>query len=61
MRLLLGTGALLVSSYTGEAKCLIAWLSFTLGMAGWAFPFVVFLDEAGLVGGATPRGTCMRG
>merc|ERR1712174_21235 len=36
-RLLLGTVAMLVAGYCGEAGFVNAWAGFMVGMAGWAF------------------------
>merc|ERR1712238_475122 len=50
LRLLLGTVAMLMFGYAGEAQFINAWLGFALGMAGWAFIlFEIFMGEAGQV------------
>merc|ERR1719276_681612 len=47
-RLLLGTVAMLVAGYCGEAGFVNAWAGFMVGMAGWAFIlFEIFSGEAG--------------
>jgi len=47
-RLLLGTVAMLVAGYCGEAGFVNAWAGFLVGMAGWAFIlFEIFSGEAG--------------
>merc|ERR1712100_523744 len=51
-RLLLGTVAMLVFGYLGEAGKINAWLGFALGMAGWFFIlFEIFGGEAGKTAG----------
>jgi len=56
LRLLLGTVAMLMFGYAGEAQFINAWLGFALGMAGWAFIlFEIFMGEAGQVSGNDPK------
>jgi bacteriorhodopsin len=56
LRLLLGTVAMLMFGYAGEAQFINAWLGFALGMAGWAFIlFEIFMGEAGQVCGNDPK------
>merc|ERR1712194_145081 len=54
--LILGTVAMLMFGYAGEAKFMNPWVGFTLGMAGWAFIlFEIFMGEAGQVCGNDPK------
>jgi len=56
LRLLLGTVAMLMFGYAGEAQFINAWVGFALGMAGWAFIlFEIFMGEAGQVSGNDPK------
>merc|ERR1712187_509598 len=49
-RLLLGTVAMLVAGYCGEAGFVNAWAGFMVGMAGWAFIlYEIFAGEANKV------------
>merc|ERR1712187_1014912 len=49
-RLLIGTVAMLLSGYCGEAGFVNAWAGFIVGMAGWGFIlFEIIMGEAGKV------------
>merc|ERR1711878_146771 len=49
-RLMLGTVAMLVAGYCGEAGMVNAWAGFIVGMAGWGFIlYEIFAGEAGQV------------
>jgi len=55
-RLLVGTVAMLMFGYAGEAKFINPWLGFVLGMAGWAFIlFEIFMGEAGQICGGDAK------
>merc|ERR1739845_279724 len=51
-RLLVGTVAMLLFGYLGEAKAINGWIGFAVGMAGWGFIlFEIFMGEAGKCAG----------
>ena len=54
-RRLLGNVATRVFDYAGEAKFLVAWLGFTLGLTEGFLVFGVFMVKPARCAGSTPR------
>merc|ERR1712048_160854 len=55
-RLLIGTVAMLVAGYCGEAGFVNAWLGFMVGMGGWAFIlYEIFAGEAGNIAATSDK------
>jgi len=55
-RLLLGTVAMLVAGYCGEAGFVNAWAGFMVGLAGWAFIlYEIFAGEAGSIAATSEK------